>query len=161
MIVKRYQIKQATSEQAEGICDVLIHSIKEVCVLDHHNDPNLLRSWLSNKTPDNIRKWIQDPSNYSLSALNQNGHVIGISMINTRGEILLNYLLKDFLYQGIGKEMLKEMENFAKKQNNKIIVVTSTVTACSFYERNGFIRRQVSSQNNEQITEIELCKIID
>jgi N-acetylglutamate synthase-like GNAT family acetyltransferase len=134
-----FVIKKATTEHADEACQVLIRSIKEVCILDHKNDQAVLNEWLSNKTTENLEKWITDTSNYSIVALNNRDEVIGLSMISVSGKILLNYLLPEYLFKGIGKLMLNDMEMFAAKLGLKKIIAMSTITASGFYKRNGFI----------------------
>src|SRR5439155_1497195 len=84
-----------------------------------NNDPQKLASWLSNKTPSNVTKWLKNANNHSLIALSSQREIVGIATINKDGEILLNYLLPDYISKGIGKALLKEMEIFAKKSSQK------------------------------------------
>ena len=51
-------IIEARSEHAHRVCEVIRESIKTLCVEDHHNDENILEPWLSNKTPENCKLWI-------------------------------------------------------------------------------------------------------
>ena len=134
-----FTIKKATNEYADEVCQVLIRSIKEVCIVDHKNDQAVLNKWLSNKTTENIKKWINDTSNYSIVVINNQSDVIGFSMISVSGEILLNYLLPEYLFKGIGKMMLNNMEMFAGKLGVKKIIAMSTFTASGFYKKNGFV----------------------
>lgn len=159
MTLEEFTILRANSEHAEEACQVLISSIKEVCISDHKNDPEILKDWLSNKTTANVEKWIQDPNNYSIIAADKTGKVIGISIINKNGEILLNYLLRQFLYKGIGKKMLRAMEIFAKKSGITVIKANSTITASKFYEKNGFIKsKQEISESNNNVLLIKVLK---
>lgn len=136
---KDVTIIKASEKHAEEACQVLIRSIKEVCVADHNNDPKVLQEWLSNKTDDDVKKWINDNNNYSIVAINKQGKVIGFSMISMNGEILLNYLLPEYLFKGIGKMMLNNLELFAKKSGLNKIMTMSTKTALEFYKKHGFI----------------------
>lgn len=133
-----FRILPATASHAEQACHVLKRSITEVCVKDHRHNEAILQSWLSNKTPENIQTWIENPNNYTIVVEVESKGVIGISMLSIQGEILLNYLLPEYISHGIGKKMLSEMEFYAKKNDIKEIRVMSTFTACEFYKRNGF-----------------------
>ena len=134
-----YTIIRANEKYAEAARQILIRSITEICILDHNNDPTILNEWLANKTPENIKKWISDPNNYSNLALGRAGDTLGFSMISMKGEILLNYILPEYLFKGIGKMMLDEMETHLRKIGVNRIVVMSTITAAGFYKRNGYI----------------------
>lgn len=161
MALEEFLILRATSEHAEDACQVLISSIKEICISDHNNDPQILEEWLNNKTSDNIKRWIQDTNNYSLVAIDKSKKMVGISMINKNGEILLNYLLPEVLFKGVGKQMLKEMESFAKVAGIKRIKTISTITASHFYERNGFSRNHQKQPMNENSSGILLIKSLE
>ena len=52
-------IRKATSENAEAACSVLVRSIKEICAPYYENDEAILAQWLENKTPTNVRRWIE------------------------------------------------------------------------------------------------------
>jgi hypothetical protein len=54
----RMIIRDAIKEGALAACDVMRRSIAELCVADHRNDPAILGSWLSNKTPEIFKSWI-------------------------------------------------------------------------------------------------------
>lgn len=157
--MNNFSIKVADLSHVLGIAEVLKRSIKELCVSDHKNNPSKLEDWLINKTPENVSKWINNPSNHILVALNNKIEIIGVSAINNEGEILLNYLLPEFLSKGIGKCMLYEMELFAKKSGITRIIALSTLTALDFYKRNGF--KEISpGKDNEKVKGIRLIKVL-
>jgi hypothetical protein len=47
------------SPDAAAACGVIRASITELCRLDHGNDGRHLQARLSNKTPENVRRWIE------------------------------------------------------------------------------------------------------
>jgi hypothetical protein len=52
-------IRKATPEDAEAACAVFVRSIEEICAPNYENDEEILTHWLENKTPTNIRRWIE------------------------------------------------------------------------------------------------------
>jgi hypothetical protein len=64
------QIRNAVPEDASAACEVLRRSISELCGSDHRNDPEILRRWLANKTPEIVGSWIMKPGNSVLVAVN-------------------------------------------------------------------------------------------
>ncbi len=132
------RILEAKSEHAVDACEVLIRSIKEICAPDYNNDEKILSEWLENKTPKNIREWIESPSNYSVVASTDEGNIVGFALI-TNNEVMLNYILPEYLYKGIGKLMLISLETYALEQGHTTISAKSSITAKEFYVRNGFI----------------------
>ena len=61
-------IRDAAPADAAAACEVLPASISELCVADHHNDPEILKRWLASKTPD-LAAWIADSEASTLLAV--------------------------------------------------------------------------------------------
>jgi L-amino acid N-acyltransferase YncA len=131
-------IRKATPEDAEAACAVLVRSIKEICAPYYKNDEEILAEWLENKTPANVRRWIESDRSYCVVAVNAQGQVLGFSSISG-AEIMLNYVLPEALHQGIGKKMLQALEAQAFASGVDHIRVVSSITAKAFYERNGYV----------------------
>lgn len=130
-----------SSEHSKELCALLIESITMNCAADYNNDPLIMKEWLANKTPENISQWINSTNNISLVALDTpKGKLSGFVLMNKDGEILLNYVLPSHIYKGVGKVLLKEMEQIAKSSGIQALSVVSTITAKNFYERNGFVK---------------------
>lgn len=129
-------IEEAKTRQAAEICAVLRRSIKEICGPDYGNDETVLAEWLANKTPDNVSAWIQDPSCFSLVAL-INDNIVGFAHAS-KNEVLLNYALPEHLGEGVGYSMLAAIEKWAAKQGVAELKCVSTITALTFYKRQGF-----------------------
>lgn len=130
-----------SSVHSEELCDLLIESITKNCAIDYNNDPQIVKEWLANKTPENISQWINSTNNLSLIAVDTSkDKSAGFILMNKDGEILLNYVLPDYIHKGIGKALLKEIEHIAKSSGIKVLSVVSTITAKNFYERNGFVK---------------------
>jgi L-amino acid N-acyltransferase YncA len=131
-------IRKATSEDAEAACSVLVRSIKEICAPYYENDEQILAQWLENKTPANVRRWIESGRSYCVVAANVQGQVLGFASMSG-AEIMLNYVLPEALHQGIGKSMLQALETRAIASGVDHIDVVSSIPAKAFYERNGYV----------------------
>jgi GNAT superfamily N-acetyltransferase len=130
-----------SSEHSKELCDLLMESITVNCAVDYNNDAQIMKDWLASKTPENISKWINSENNISLVAFDAvKEKFAGFILMNKDGEILLNYVLSAYIYKGVGKGLLKEMEHIAKSSGITALSVVSTITAKDFYERNGFVR---------------------
>lgn len=53
--------------------------------------------------------------------------------MNIEGEILLNYVLPDYLSMGIGKALLNKIEETARDLKLNKLLAVSTITAKKFY----------------------------
>ncbi|ARB91017.1 GNAT family N-acetyltransferase [Legionella longbeachae] len=76
----------------------MIESITLSCAPDYDNDPQIIKDWLANKTPENISQWINSKNNLSFAAVEKD-KIVGFALMNREGEILLNYVLPSYLYQ--------------------------------------------------------------
>jgi len=130
-------IRLATPEDAEAFAALLVRSIREVCGPDYNNDDAILAGWCVNKTPENMKQGIENPNNYWIVNLD-NEIIVGTALMTIEGEILLCYLLPEYLGRGFGNAMLYDMLGFARESGLKKVTLESTRTACEFYLRNGF-----------------------
>jgi len=129
--------RPAIEKDAHTICNVLRRSIAECCIDDHHNDAALLEAWLRNKTPGNVAIWITSQSNFAVVA-EAMGEVQGFGLMSHSGEIRMCYVLPEVRYTGVGKALLRAMENEAAGMEIDEMRLYSTGTGLSFYRRNGF-----------------------
>lgn len=131
-------IRFARAEDAVHVCKVLHRSIVECCQDDHRGEAAALDAWLHNKTPDNVTIWLQNPELFALVAVVQN-ETVGFAMSSRRGDVLLCYLVPEVRHTGVGKAMLREIEEQAKRDGISSLLLESTRTARPFYLRNGFV----------------------
>jgi GNAT superfamily N-acetyltransferase len=131
-------IRKATPRDAEAACAVLVRSITEICAPYYKNDEEVLAQWLENKTPANVRRWIESDRSYCVVAVNDKGLLVGFANISG-SEIMLNYILPEVLHRGVGKGLLQALETQAIASGLEHIEVVSTIPAKAFYERNGYV----------------------
>ena len=143
-------IVEANPGMCEEISHLLVRSISESCFKDHQNDPKRLESWLRNKTPENVKSWLE--INRTYCAISQSGTVVGVLQINSENRILLNYIDPSYSNKGIGTKLLRKLESDIGKGEE--IVVESTETAKPFYIKSGFIA--LGNDSNEMSKRISL-----
>jgi GNAT superfamily N-acetyltransferase len=131
-------IRPAAAEDAFAACDVLRRSILECCTEDHQQRPDILDSWLGNKTPQNVASWFAAPSNYTVVA-ESDGAVVGVALLNQAGKLSLCHVLPEALHRGVGKALLAAAESQARAWGVSVLRLHSTATARDFFARNGYI----------------------
>jgi L-amino acid N-acyltransferase YncA len=131
-------IRKATPKDAEAACAVLVRSIHEICAPYYENDAEILAQWLENKTPANVRRWIESERSYCVVAVNARGEILGFASISG-AEIMINYVLPEALHRGFGKRMLQALEGQAIASGLDHIALVSTIPAKGFYEQNGYV----------------------
>ncbi|MBK7687052.1 MAG: GNAT family N-acetyltransferase [Rhodocyclaceae bacterium] len=130
-------IRTPSLDDANAICHVVRRSITECCAADHKDDPELLAAWLQNKTPDNVRRWLQTEGALSVVAEIQ-GAVAGFALATSLGELMLCYLVPEARFTGVGRAMLAAIERKAAAVGIDTLHLESTRTARDFYLRYGF-----------------------
>lgn len=132
------QIRQATAEDAPAAAEVLRRSIRELCGADHRDDPEVLRHWLANKTPEQFRAWLAIPGRCLLLAT-AGGVPIAVGSADAAGRVLLNYVAPEARFQGVSKAMLGALEAWARQQGATRCTLDSTATARRFYRAAGYV----------------------
>lgn len=135
------EIRDAIVADAAAACLVMRRSIAELCVADHRNDPAILAGWLDNKTPENFARWITEPRNSVLVAV-EDEKILSVGAVTDAGEITLNYVLPDARFRGVSRAMLRALEERAADRGNTRCTLTSTETAHAFYKLNGYTERE-------------------
>ncbi|MGB5395645.1 MAG: GNAT family N-acetyltransferase [Gammaproteobacteria bacterium] len=131
--------REAEPSDAKGACAVLIESINTICAPFYNDDKETISKWLENKTPANVRKWIESENTYCIAAEDNENNIVGFSCISG-DEIMLLYVVPEVLYKGVGKHMLARLESYAHFSGITEIKVLSSLSAKAFYERNGYVQ---------------------
>ena len=131
--------REAVASDAKEACAVLIESINTICAPFYNHDKDTISEWLENKTPENVKKWIESKNTYCVVAEDTETYVVGFSCILGE-EIMLLYVTPKVLYKGVGKSMLAKLEIHASLLGINEIKVVSSLSAKEFYERNGYVK---------------------
>lgn len=134
-------IRRATSADAPAACEVLRRSIAELCEADHHNDPAVLANWLSNKTNENVTRWIAESDFF---VAEEGRRLLGCAAMNRSGKITLNYVSPEARFRGVSKALVAALEATAQRAGLAECRLESTRTALRFYCRLGYIETQES-----------------
>jgi N-acetylglutamate synthase-like GNAT family acetyltransferase len=104
---------------------VLRQSIAELCHLDHGGDETYLAKWLSNKTVENVRRWIQQTHFFVAEEAER---LVGVAAMTGAGKVTLNYVAPDARFSGVSKALMLQ----------------SSQTALRFYQALGYVRSEQS-----------------
>jgi len=133
-------IRDAAPADAAAAREVLRASISELCVADHHNDPEILKRWLASKTPENLAAWIADSEGSMLLAV-EDDVVLAVGAVRNDGEVTLNYVSPAVRFRGASSALLAALEARAKERGNTHCKLLSTETAHRFYLDRGYVGR--------------------
>lgn len=133
-------IRTAVLSDAAKVSELLRSAILQSCSQDHKNDPAILSAWLGNKNPETVGAWLVSPSNYAVVA-EADQEIVGIALVTCNGKIALFYVSPQAQQTGIGKRMLRALEEQASAWKLSMVQIASTSTAQTF-----FLRQQYSVQ---------------
>lgn len=134
---KPISIRPAEQKDAEECSNLFCASIRELCVKDHGGKDELITGWTANKTPEDIRGWIQNGSP-QLFVAHMDGQLAAVGGITLPMEVSLNYVSPNAVGCGVGKAMLQRLEQELKRQGAPEATLVSTRTARAFYESQGW-----------------------
>ena len=132
------EVRDAVREDAPAACEVIRRSISELCEADHRNDPEILKRWLANKTPEIVGSWIIKPGNSVLVAVDDD-RILAVGSVTDAGEITLNYVSPDARFRGVSRAMLTALEARALERGIGRCTLLSTETAHRFYRSAAYI----------------------
>jgi GNAT superfamily N-acetyltransferase len=127
-------IRPASLDDVPAMSAVLIASITELCVADHKNNPAALASWLANKTPEAVARWLDYPQSHLLVA-ERDGEIAAVGSYSDDRKILLNYVSPSHRFAGVSKALLAAME---KRLGPGEARLDSSATARQFYRDAGW-----------------------
>lgn len=131
-------IRKATPEDAVEVCALLRRSITELCVQDHHNDPEILAKWAGTKTPELVALWAIEPQSTMLVACDDSQKILAVGAVTDDGVITLNYVHPDARFKGISRAMVVALEAYAAQKGCACCSLNSTGTARRFYLSCGY-----------------------
>jgi N-acetylglutamate synthase-like GNAT family acetyltransferase len=129
------EFREARSEDAEAACEVVRRSIAELCHADHRGDALTLDLWLSNKTPENMRRWIE--KHHTVVAA-EGAAIRGVGIITSSGDVLLNYVSPEARFCGASKGIVARLEAHARELGVRTVKLQSSTTARQFYLAAGY-----------------------
>lgn len=133
----KLNVRPARSSDAERVTQLVIASIQELCVADHHNDPATLQRWLTNKTPASFKTWLNNPENFCVVG-DMDGVLSAVGLLHNSGEIRLFYVAPGAQRKGLGTVIHAALEEHASLSGMQSLHLCSTDAARSFYEAAGY-----------------------
>jgi hypothetical protein len=91
-------IRRAKIEDAHEACAIIRRSITDLCYADQNRNELVLGKWLSNKTVENVTRWIAQ--SYVVVA-EEAGAMLGVAAMTSSGKITLNYVAPHARFRGV------------------------------------------------------------
>ena len=161
------EIREYRSEDLAYLIELFLDTVYSVNIKDYTEEQ--IQAWTNHIRGDCsrtelviLKKQLKEKfsknltENYSLIAV-ENGVIVGFSDLSSEGLLNMFYVHKDYQGRGIGKALLNKIFTYAKHQNISVITTESSITAKSFFEKNGF---QCVTAQTRNIGEIGLTNYI-
>jgi len=131
------EIRTAVPLDAAAACALLRRSIEQGCAPDHRDRPDVLDTWLANKTPENVAGWFASATNHAIVA-ERDGELLGLALLTQAGKLALCYVEPEALRIGVGRALLTAVEDQARAWNIRKLHLHSPASTATFFERHGY-----------------------
>jgi N-acetylglutamate synthase-like GNAT family acetyltransferase len=127
-------IRRATQEDREAVWRVHGGAIRETCA--SHYTPEVIEIWAGRLRPE---KYAGAIDRYEFFVAEEDGVVVGFGELGQEvGAIQGLYVSPSVKGRGVGRELLRTLEERARAYGLKSLRLTSSLNAVTFYERAGF-----------------------
>jgi len=130
-------VRRAAEADIARMSEVLTASITELCGLDHGNDPAAIAAWTANKTPEGVRRILENPE-VTMFVAERDGVVAAVGCVQGSNEIGLNYVHPAHRFRGVSRALLAAMEQSMREAGVTEATLKATQTAHEFYRANGW-----------------------
>lgn len=134
---RSWTFRPALPDEAVAAYLVIRQSIEVLCTADHEGNRSILDQWLANKTPEQVKGWIEINPAGVLVGIGPDG-IGGVGAVVPDGRIELNYVAPWARFCGVSKGMMGALECCAAERGHAFCSLTSTITAHPFYRAYGY-----------------------
>ena len=148
--------RKATIADVEEMKELFCQTIEFVCNKDY--TAQQIEAWIA--TSNNSNRWQEIIQLQRVLLALINTKIIGFGTLKNGNYIDLFYIHKDFQKQGIATAILSKLEDEAKKMLSKTITADVSITAKSFFEKQGFtiLNKQQNIRNNSILVNYKMQK---
>lgn len=127
-------IRNVKNNDCFKIYDLHINSIKHYCS-DFYSE-EAITAWLELKSPEEYKN---HSSNRVSIVAEKDDEIVGFGLINLNKKSIDSLYLKPYMAgKGIGKLLLKKLEEIAQQNQIEILKLASTLNAVEFYHKMGY-----------------------
>jgi len=131
--------RRATKQDIASFKTVVINSVLELCK-DFYTSTELQSLLAQYPGKELYEKWLQERV---LVVAEDGDQLVGFAQyFPPNSSIEAVHVLPSHIKKGVGKMLMAELEEIAKKQGAKIIILDSSLNAVGFYDRCGYTKKQ-------------------
>lgn len=155
----KYMLRALTEADIPEIQELFRNTVLNVNIRDYTEEE--VNDWASCMKDENVVKELLD-ANCFIAAIDGNSKIIGFSSMNEEGYMHSMFVHKDWQGRGVATQLLSEVENKAREYGVSVITSDVSLTARTFFERNGYevIRIQRQRANRLEMANFLMKKAL-
>ena len=127
-------IRRGRQEDKEAIWRVHRRAVSETCA--SHYPPEVIEIWAGRLRPE---KYAEAIDRYEFFVAEEGGEIVGFGELGQEtGEVQGLYVSPSVKGRGVGRRLLRKLEERARAHGLKSLSLTASLNAVAFYERAGF-----------------------
>lgn len=152
-------LRALTEADIPEIQELFRNTVLNVNIRDYTEEE--VNDWASCMEDENVVKELLD-ANCFIAAIDGNSKIIGFSSMNEEGYMHSMFVHKDWQGRGVATQLLSEVENKAREYGVSVITSDVSLTARTFFERNGYevIRIQRQRANRLEMANFLMKKAL-
>lgn len=152
-------LRALTEADIPEIQELFRNTVLNVNIRDYTEEE--VNDWASCMKDENVVKELLD-ANCFIAAIDGNSKIIGFSSMNEEGYMHSMFVHKDWQGRGVATQLLSEVENKAREYGVSVITSDVSLTARTFFERNGYevIRIQRQRANRLEMANFLMKKAL-
>ncbi|WP_032123101.1 GNAT family N-acetyltransferase [Clostridium amazonitimonense] len=138
------------SEDCKEIIELFYNTVHSVNTKDYNQDQ--LDVWAPKDI--DISQWDKSLSEHYSVVIEEDKVIIGFGDLDTKGYLDRLFIHKDYQGVGIATMIVNEIEKYAKENKIEIITTHSSITAKSFFEKQGYkvVKEQLVERKGQYLT---------
>lgn len=155
----KYMLRALTEADIPEIQELFRNTVLNVNIRDYTEEE--VNDWASCMEDENVVKKLLD-ANCFIAAIDGNSKIIGFSSMNEEGYMHSMFVYKDWQGRGVATQLLSDVENKAREYGVSVITSDVSLTARTFFERNGYevIRIQRQRANRLEMANFLMKKAL-
>lgn len=146
----KINIRIYRSEDCKEIIELFYNTVHSVNTKDYNQDQ--LDVWAPKDI--DISQWDKSLSEHYSVVIEEDKVIIGFGDLDTNGYLDRLFIHKDYQGVGIATMIVNEIEKYAKENKIEIITTHSSITAKSFFEKQGYkvVKEQLVERKGQYLT---------
>lgn len=131
-------VRRAVAADIAAMSAVMTASVAELCAADHHDDPDNIARWVSNRTPDGVARMMARPGHRFFIA-ERDGDLAAVGAVDAAAMVMFNYVAPWHRFRGVSHALMSHLEQVLKADGHGEARLVSTTTAHRFYLDRGWV----------------------